>query len=48
MTSMVVTDDPATQTFKVVRRLADGLAYAAATAAKCGLDYGPLKEQVSA
>lgn len=47
--SMVATvdpDNPARRTFRVVRRRADGRAYAAALAGRYGLDYARIRERV--
>jgi len=47
MVSMVDAEDPSVRTYKVVRRPADGRAYAVALAAKYGLTYPQLRGHVT-
>jgi DNA mismatch repair ATPase MutS len=47
MVGGVVPDDPAERTYQIVRKPADGLAYAAAIAGKYGLSYRQLKDRLA-
>jgi len=47
MVSLVAPENPALRTYKVVRKPADGLAYAAAIAEKYGLSYRSVRRRIA-
>ena len=47
MVGTVVPDNPAERTYQILRKPADGLAYAAAIAGKYGLTYQQLKGRLA-